>query len=774
VLLAVAILLPLLTAVGVLEWVGWRLTFRMLRERTTVVPLAPSSWSPSVETNQMPNQLLGLRRRWFAGFDLRATGFEVVLATAADGRPAILWRLPRRWLSDLRQAVRASYPGVELRELREMPPGFLPGPGSGKRTRVLLRPTRASEWPLKELPEAWDAKAGLAVALGSMKLDKGERLEVHIGLLPVAPRQWLSIVRGMFRDAHRQTAGDPLTAVVNREDYVDPAERGFRFWERRSLTQKIGKSDPMFRLQVLAMVQVDDDVARRRVAHNVRAAFEPWSGANFFSSPILPRDLPGFRGLFDWTFSTGFNGSNKVVAANEVRHLVAPFYGTVDAVRLTPAEELPPPAEALEETQGRRLAVHLDRDVRQSVLQARHHTHVLGPTGVGKSYLLIVMGLDDFQGGRAVVPWVDPKDGQAIDDFLARIPRERWDDVHLVDPTRLDYAEGLNVMECPDPERRDVVIDGILQVFADLFPDVWGARQAVTMQRALMTLMHNAEPTLCDLVPLLTSPRGRRRLMAGLRAAARSDVIARELLAWWREYNVNEERIGPLLARLDDLLLRPRVRMILGQRRSTLDLAQVLDHGGVVLARLPTDLGPTSRLIGSFLFLQTWRTVQARQGRAPDSLPDASAYLDEGELFMHIRGAVEGTFDRARSLRWGITFAHQRLGQLSDELRGAIDANARTKVFFQLGEDAKRVAHRMGGVDLSALGDREVAIALPNSKVFVGRTPDLPPAIVDPAELATYALQRWGRSRREIEAEWSDAEPATDHSDDPLDEEDSH
>src|SRR5205823_6295946 len=58
VLLAATILLPILAAIGILEWVTWCLTFRMLRERTTLVPMSPSSWSPSVETNLMPNQLL--------------------------------------------------------------------------------------------------------------------------------------------------------------------------------------------------------------------------------------------------------------------------------------------------------------------------------------------------------------------------------------------------------------------------------------------------------------------------------------------------------------------------------------------------------------------------------------------------------------------------------------------------------------------------------------------------------------------------------------------
>ena len=136
------------------------------------------------------------------------------------------------------------------------------------------------------------------------------------------------------------------------------------------------------------------------------------------------------------------------------------------------------------------------------------------------------MALDDLAAGRGVVPFIDPKDGQAADELLSRIPRELWDRVVLVDPSRLDYAVGLNPLECPSAERRDIVIDSVIQVFADLFHDVWGGRQAVIMQRSLITLLHNPGATLCDLVPLLTDARARLRLTARLRAS-KGDPIAR-------------------------------------------------------------------------------------------------------------------------------------------------------------------------------------------------------------------------------------------------------
>jgi hypothetical protein len=64
-----------------------------------------------------------------------------------------------------------------------------------------------------------------------------------------------------------------------------------------------------------------------------------------------------------------------------------------------------------------------------------------------------------------------------------------------------------------------------------------------------------------------------------------------------------------------------------------------------------------------------------------------------------------------------MVLAHQHLGQLSEEARNAVVANARSKVVFQLPAcDARLIAREFGGVltadDLQGLGAYEVAAQL--------------------------------------------------------------
>ena len=83
-----------------------------------------------------------------------------------------------------------------------------------------------------------------------------------------------------------------------------------------------------------------------------------------------------------------------------------------------------------------------ERPVALSPVDSLRHLHLLGPTGVGKSTLLLNLITLDMQAGRAVVV-IEPK-GDLISDVLERIPPERVSDVVLLDPTDTERPVGLN------------------------------------------------------------------------------------------------------------------------------------------------------------------------------------------------------------------------------------------------------------------------------------------------------------------------------------------
>src|SRR2546425_7813223 len=254
---------------------------------------------------------------------------------------------------------------------------------------------------------------------------------------------------------------------------------------------------------------------------------------------------------------------------------------------------------------------------------ARYHTHAVGPTGSGKSTLLENMALANILGRRAVV-FLDIK-GDSIYRLLRRIPREHWDRVVLLDPSLSERAVGLNVLELADPSRRDLVADQVVAIFRRLFAQYWKDRSDDVMRSAVLTLLHHPGTTLVDVPGLLLDKRLQARWTRGL-----NDPVGLE--PFWKEFRalseaVQLERVGPVLARLRSILLRPPVRLILGQSKSTVDLSQILDHGGVLLVNLAKGvLGEeTARLLGSLLVVHLWQASLRRAARPEHLRPDAGA-----------------------------------------------------------------------------------------------------------------------------------------------------
>jgi len=158
------------------------------------------------------------------------------------------------------------------------------------------------------------------------------------------------------------------------------------------------------------------------------------------------------------------------------------------------------------------------------------------------------------------------------------------------------------------------------------------------------------------------------------------------------------EMVGPVSNKLRDFLVRPRLRRILCQARSTVDLRETVDSGKILLADLSVGSwgDMTASLIGSFLVARIWQAILARSNRAEASRPDFFLFVDEFQHFLGSASSFSSVLAEARSLRLSLTIANQHLGQLTRDLREGIASNARSRLVFQCGQDdAAYLAHEM-------------------------------------------------------------------------------
>uniref|UniRef100_UPI0024543149 type IV secretory system conjugative DNA transfer family protein n=1 Tax=Nocardia wallacei TaxID=480035 RepID=UPI0024543149 len=255
-------------------------------------------------------------------------------------------------------------------------------------------------------------------------------------------------------------------------------------------------------------------------------------------------------------------------------------------------------------------------------------------------------------------------------------------------------------------------------------------------------------PTLEDLPRLLTEPAFRARV-----TRTTTDPVLR---GFWEGYEGLSEAaraqvIGPLLNKLRAFLLRSFVRAAIAAGPSTVEFGEVLDHGGICLARLPKgSLGEeTSRLVGSLLVARTWQAATARARQPAADRADASLVLDEAHNFLNLSTPVEDMLAEARGLHLSLLLAHQNLAQLPRDLRDGISANARNKIIFAVSpDDARELARHttpwLSEHDLTHLDAFHAAARLlvhgQQARPFTLTTQPLPPRVPGRArEIATTA-----------------------------------
>jgi len=461
---------------------------------------------------------------------------------------------------------------------------------------------------------------------------------------------------------------------------------------------------------------------RRRPLIDWPATFNSKELSGLIGWPVNAIAMPGLR-----------LGGSRMVAASPL----IPRFGTVVGDATYPGDTRP-------------LALDIEARLR--------HVHVLGPTGTGKSTLLVNMAVQDLKAGLGLV-LLDPK-GDLIQPLLERMPPERRSDVVILDPSDSEYPVGLNPLQSVDRDHAEVVVENLVGLFKSLYRHSWGPRLEDTLRASLLTLVNVPGTTLAEVPLLLTDPSYRRRLVGQL-----DDPVGLESYWGWYESLSDAERqqaIGPVLNKIRAFTMRPRVRSIIGQSSPKLNLRDVLASRKVLLVSLATGLlgDEAASLLGALVVAELWNATLARASQPAAGRVPVMAYLDEWQHFLHLPTPMASVLAEARGLGLGMILAHQHLDQLPQESRQAVLANARSRVVFQLPSgDARLIARELSGVmtadDLQGLGAYEVAMQLfaggMTQPVATGRTRPMGEITSSAAAIRLASRDQYGVERSVVE-----------------------
>jgi hypothetical protein len=241
--------------------------------------------------------------------------------------------------------------------------------------------------------------------------------------LPGPPR------RTTGRDAPAGTAGVVRDPVQERD--------------ARAALDKTTSSGPLYEVAIRYTVtshgsnRANRQRVRRRLrglAHAIASAFAAHTAANKLHRLRLPNPAAAVASR---RLGRGF-----LLAVDELKWLATlPTDLAVPGLDRARAKPVPAPVSVPPGGRGTRVlgsATVGGHAVAIPVADARHHIHLVGKTGTGKSTLLLNLILDDLKNRRGAVV-IDPR-GDLVNDLLDRIPADHADRLVLIDPAQTNPA----------------------------------------------------------------------------------------------------------------------------------------------------------------------------------------------------------------------------------------------------------------------------------------------------------------------------------------------
>jgi len=398
-----------------------------------------------------------------------------------------------------------------------------------------------------------------------------------------------------------------------------------------------------------------------------------------------------------------------------------------------------------------------------NTLDRMRHTWLLGPSGTGKSTLLLNLIVQDLENNRPLVV-IEPKD--LVAEILSRIPAHRLDDVVLLDP--LDTAPvGINPLHRGPGDHRsaDVVADSLFATFKALYRtgsgDGLGPRSSDILRHCLQVLASRPDASLVMLPLLLTNPGFRHFVTRGIMQSDPFD--AGPFWQWFNELSPEAaaQITAPLSNKIRPLLDR-NLRAVLAQRQPCFNVRDVLTNKKILLVPLQKGvLGPEiAQLLAAVVLGELWQAICERTAIPEAQRDPVMIYVDEVQEFLHLPTDLDDALATARSLKAGFHLAHQFEGQLPRTMTEAFRSNARNKICFQLSvTDAKTMAAGqtvLAPEDFTTQPAHHIYATLIRDNSAQpwasGITLPPPPEVSDPADIRQRSRERYGQSRSEIDA----------------------
>lgn len=346
----------------------------------------------------------------------------------------------------------------------------------------------------------------------------------------------------------------------------------------------------------------------------------------------------------------------------------------------------------------------------------QRHMYIVGKTGMGKSTLLENMAAQDIATGEGVA-FIDPH-GSAAETLLEYVPENRIDDVVYFAPFDLEHPISFNVMEDVGPDKRHLVVSGLMSTFKKIWVDAWSARMEYILTNALLALIEYPDTTLLSVNRLFVDKKYRDKVIDYVQDPAVKSFWKDEFAKYTDRFAA--EALPAIQNKIGQFTGNPLIRNIIGQPKSSFDIRKLMDEKKILIMNLSKGLiGETNaNLLGSMLTTRIYLAAMSRADLPVEEMrkqPNFYFYVDEFQSFANATFA--NILSEARKYHLNLIIAHQYIEQMEEDVRNAVFGNVGTTISFRVGPfDAEVLetvyAPKFTATDLVNLGFAQIYLTL--------------------------------------------------------------
>jgi hypothetical protein len=337
-----------------------------------------------------------------------------------------------------------------------------------------------------------------------------------------------------------------------------------------------------------------------------------------------------------------------------------------------------------------------------SPMDRLRHFYAIGQTGTGKTTIFKNMIIQDIKNGDGVC-MIDPH-GNDIQDILAHIPPERYDDVIYFDPAHTERPVSLNMLEYDTnfPEQKTFVVNEMMSIFNKLFDmkSAGGPMFEQYFRNATMLVIEDPDSgnTLLDISRVLSDKPFRDMKLE----KCKNPLIVQ----FWREIAEKAGGEGSLqnivpyiTSKFDVFLSNEIMRPIVSQEKSSFDFRDVMDNKKILLVNLSKGrLGDiNSSLLGLIIVGKILMSALSRVDSFGKELSPFYLYIDE---FQNVTtDSISSILSEARKYGLGLNIAHQYISQLEEGIKNSVFGNVGSMAIYRLGiEDSEFISKQVDPV----------------------------------------------------------------------------